>query len=53
MNPENSKTFDQYRLILILSQKINLKGVRNILHYKISISIRHRKNHIKAIQLKI
>ena len=33
MNSENSKTFDAHKLLLNLSNKINLKKVINMLFY--------------------
>ena len=35
MNSENSKTFDPYRLLLNLSDKLNLRKVINMLFYQI------------------
>ena len=42
MNSGNSKTSDPHRLLLDLSDKINLKR-RNMLLYQIEVSIIHRR----------
>ena len=44
MNPENSKTPDPHRLLLFHSDKMNLKGVMNILLHQTVASTIHKKN---------
>ena len=43
MNSDNSKTSGTYRILLNLSQKINLKGVINMLLYQILACAIHGK----------
>ena len=43
MNSENSKTFDPYRLLLNLSDTLNLRKVINMLFYQILACIVQEK----------
>ena len=43
MNSESSKTFDPYRLLLNLSDKLNLRKVINMLFYQILACIVQEK----------
>ena len=43
MNSKNNKTSDRHRLLLNLTDKINLKKVINMLLYQILAYIIHRK----------
>ena len=51
MNPRNTKTSDTRRLLLNLSDKVNLKKVINMLLYQILAFIVHgkvQKSHTKS-----
>ena len=55
MNSENSKTFDPHRLLLNLTDKIDLRRKNNILIYQILVFTTHgkiRKSHTRIINLK-
>ena len=55
MNSENSKTFDPHRLLLNLTDKIDLRRKNNILIYQILVFTTHgkiRKRHTRIINLK-
>ena len=43
MNSENSKTFDPHRLLLNLTDKIDLRRKNNILIYQILVFTTHGK----------
>ena len=49
MNSENSKTYDTYRLVHNLTDKIYFKKMKNMLHYQALVSIIHEK-YKKVIQ---
>ena len=55
MNPQNSKTYDPHRILLNLTDKINLREVINMLLYQslaFTIPGKILKSHTKIINLK-
>ena len=48
MNSENSKTSEPYRLLINLSDKVNLKAVINMLLYQIMLYLLHMEKYKKS-----